>query len=182
PDYILIHDMSDRAINWIRTQHAEAPDNPFLMYFAPGNGHAPHHASKDWIAKFKGQFDQGWDKQREVTLANQKRLGIVPADTALTPRPAQIPAWDSLNDDQKKVYARMMEVYAAAVAQSDYEIGRLLDSLGESGQLDNTLVIYIEGDNAASGEGTLQGTTNEVGQAVPEPESLPFLVSMMDQL
>jgi arylsulfatase A-like enzyme len=182
PSYILISDMTDRAINWIRTQHAEAPDNPFLMYFAPGNGHAPHHATKDWIAKFKGQFDQGWDKQREITLASQKRLGIVPADTVLTPRPSQIPAWDSLNDDQKKVYARMMEVYAAAVAQSDYEIGRVLDSLQESGQLDNTLVIYIEGDNGASGEGTLQGTTNEVGQAAPEPESLPFLISMMDQL
>jgi arylsulfatase A-like enzyme len=182
PNYILIHDMTDRAINWIRTQQAVAPNNPFLMYFAPGNGHAPHHASKDWITKFKGRFDQGWDKQREITLANQKRLGMVPADTALTPRPAQIPAWDSLNDDQKKVYARMMEVYAAAVAQSDYEIGRLLDSLQQSGQFDNTLVFYIEGDNGASGEGTLQGTTNEMGEGAPEPESLPFLVSMMDQL
>jgi arylsulfatase A-like enzyme len=182
PKYILIHDMTDRAINWIHTQQAVAPSNPFLMYFAPGNGHAPHHASKDWIAKFKGQFDQGWDKQREVTLANQKRLGIVPADTVLTPRPAQIPAWDSLNDDQKKVYARMMEVYAAAVAQSDYEIGRLLDSLQQSGQFDNTLVFYIEGDNGASAEGTLQGTTNEMGEGAPEPESVPFLVSMMDQL
>src|ERR1700722_8983903 len=182
PKYILIHDMTDRAINWIHTQQAVAPGNPFLMYFAPGNGHAPHHASKDWIAKFRGQFDQGWDKQREVTLANQKRLGTVPADTVLTPRPAQIPAWDSLNDDQRKVYARMMEVYAAAVAQSDYEIGRLLDSLQQSGQLDNPLVFYIEGDNGASAEGTLQGTTNEMGEGAPEPESLPFLVSMMDQL
>jgi len=182
PNYILIRDMTDRAINWIRNQRAVAPDNPFLMYFAPGNGHAPHHASKDWIAKFKGKFDQGWDRQREETLANQKRLGIVPTSTVLTPRPAQIPAWDSLNADQRKVYARMMEVYAAAVAQSDYEIGRLLDSLQQSGQLDNTLVIYIEGDNGASGEGTLQGTTNEMGVSAPEPESLPFLVSMMDQL
>src|SRR5215813_873420 len=182
PNYILIHDMTDRAINWIRTQHAIAPDKPFLMYFAPGNGHAPHHASKDWIAKFKGKFDQGWDNQREETLATQKRLGVVPTSTVLTSRPAQILAWDSLNADQKKVYARMMEVYAAAVAQSDYEIGRLLDSLEQSGQLDNTLVVYIEGDNGASGEGTLQGTTNEVGQMAPEPESLPFLLSMMDQL
>jgi arylsulfatase A-like enzyme len=182
PNYILIHDMADGAINWIRTQHSVAPDKPFFMYFAPGNGHAPHHASKDWIVKFKGKFDQGWDKQREETLTTQKRLGIVPADTVLTPRPKEIPPWDSLNADQKKVYARMMEVYAAAVAQSDYEIGRVLDSLQESGQLDNTLVIYIEGDNGASAEGTLQGTTNEVGQTAPEPESLPFLVSMMDKL
>ena len=182
PNYILIRDMADRAINWIRTQHAVAPDKPFFMYFAPGNGHAPHHATKDWIAKFKGKFDQGWDKQREETLATQKRLGVVPPDTVLTPRPDSIPAWDSLNADQKKVYARMMEVYAAAVAQSDYEIGRVIDSLQESGQLDNTLVIYIEGDNGASAEGSLQGTTNEMGALAPEPESLPFLLSMMDKL
>ncbi|HEX4770530.1 MAG TPA: arylsulfatase [Bryobacteraceae bacterium] len=182
PNYILIRDMTDRAINWIRTQHAIAPDKPFFLYFAPGNGHAPHHATRDWIAKFKGKFDYGWDKQREMTLENQKKLGIVPPDTVLTPRPKEIPAWDSLNADQKRVYARMMEVYAAAVAQSDYEIGRLIDSLEASGQLDNTLVIYIEGDNGASGEGTLQGTTNEMGEGAPKPESLPFLVSMMDQL
>jgi arylsulfatase A-like enzyme len=184
PNYILIRDMTDRAINWIHMQHAAAPDKPFLMYFAPGNGHAPHHATKDWIAKFKGQFDEGWDKQRETTLANQKRLGVVPADTVLTPRPAQIPAWDSLNDDQKKVFARMMEVYAAAVAQSDYEIGRVIDAVEGSGQLDNTLVIYIEGDNGASAEGTLQGTTNEVGQTAPEPEShnvLPIDSSFADR-
>lgn len=181
PNYILIHDMADRAIEWIRMQHAIAPDKPFFMYFAPGNGHAPHHATKEWIAKFNGKFDQGWDKQREMTLANQKKEGIVPADTVLTARPASIPAWDSLNPDQKKVYARMMEVYAAAVAQSDYEIGRVIDSLKESGQLDNTLVIYIEGDNGASGEGTLEGTTNELGGNL-EPESLAFKVAMMDQL
>jgi arylsulfatase A-like enzyme len=182
PNYILIRDMTDRAINWIRTQHSVAPDKPFLMYFAPGNGHAPHHATKDWIARFKGKFDQGWDKQREMTLTAQKRLGIVPTETVLTPRPNEIPAWISLNADQQKVYARMMEVYAAAVAQSDYEIGRVIDSLRDSGQLDNTLVIYIEGDNGASAEGTLQGITNELGQVAPEPESLPFLVSMMDKL
>jgi arylsulfatase A-like enzyme len=181
PNYILIHDMADRAIQWLRMQHAIAPDKPFFMYFAPGNGHAPHHATKEWIAKFNGKFDEGWDKQREITLANQKKIGVVPPNTVLNPRPADVPAWDSLNADQKKVYARMMEVYAAAVAQSDYEIGRVIDSLQESGQLDNTLVIYIEGDNGASGEGTLEGTTNELGGNL-EPESLAFKVSMMDQL
>ncbi len=181
PNYILIHDLADRSINWIRTQHAAAPDKPFFLYFAPGNSHAPHHAPKDWIAKFKGQFDHGWDKQREITLENQKKLGVVPADTVLTPRPKEIPAWDSLNADQKKVYARMMEVYAATTAQCDYEIGRVIDSLEQSGQLDNTLVIYIEGDNGASAEGTLQGTTSEVS-TVFAPESLEYLVSMMDQL
>jgi arylsulfatase A-like enzyme len=181
PNYILIHDLSNRAINWLRTQHASAPDKPFLLYFAPGNSHAPHHATKDWIAKFKGQFDQGWDRVREETLARQKQLGIVPVDTALTQRPKEIPAWGSLTQDQKRVYARMMEVYAATVAQSDFETGRILDALQESGQLDNTLVIYLMGDNGASAEGTLQGTTNEVsGQYAPE--SIEFLLSMMDQL
>jgi arylsulfatase A-like enzyme len=181
PNYILIRDLSNRAIDWIRTQHATAPNKPFFLYFAPGNSHAPHHATPDWIAKFKGQFDQGWDKVREETLARQKRQGIVPADTVLTPRPKEIPAWNSLTADQKRVYARMMEVYAATVAQSDYEVGRLLDALKASGQLDNTLVIYLMGDNGASAEGTLHGTTNEAsGQYCPE--SIEFLTSMMDQL
>jgi arylsulfatase A-like enzyme len=181
PNYILIHDLADRSINWIRTQHAAAPDKPFFLYLAPGNSHAPHHASKDWIAKFRGQFDQGWDKVREETLERQIKLGIVPAATRLTPRPNEIPAWDSLNNDQKQVYARMMEVYAATVAQSDYEVGRVLDALEQSGQLDNTLVIYLEGDNGASAEGTMQGTTSEVS-AQFAPESLEFLVSMIDEL
>jgi arylsulfatase A-like enzyme len=180
-NYILIRDMADRAITWIQMQHAIAPDKPFFMYFAPGNGHAPHHATKDWIAKFKGKFDEGWDRQREITLANQKKLGVVPADTVLAPWPKDVPAWNTLSADQKKVYAHMMEVYAAAVAQSDHEIGRVLDSLEASGQLDNTLVIYIEGDNGASGEGTLEGTTNEIGGNL-QPESLAFKLSMMDEL
>jgi arylsulfatase A-like enzyme len=181
PNYILIKDLADRSINWIRTQHAAAPDKPFFLYFAPGNSHAPHHASKEWIAKFKGQFDQGWDKVREETLERQKKLGIVPPGTMLTPRPKEIAAWDSLNGDQKKVYARMMEVYAGATAQCDHEIGRILDALEQSGQLDNTLVIYQQGDNGASAEGTLQGTTNEIS-AQFAPESLEYLVSMIDQL
>ncbi|MGC3969518.1 MAG: arylsulfatase [Pirellulales bacterium] len=181
PNYILITDMADRSINWIRTQHAAAPDKPFFLYFAPGNSHAPHHATKEWIAKFQGQFDQGWDKVREETLARQKQLGVVPENTVLTPRSEGIPAWDSLTDDQKKVYARMMEVYAATVAQSDHEIGRILDSLEESKQLDNTLVIYLEGDNGASAEGTMQGTTSEVS-AQFAPESIEFLLSMIDEL
>jgi arylsulfatase A-like enzyme len=181
PNYILIRDLADRSINWIRTQHAAAPDKPFFLYFAPGNSHAPHHAPKDWIAKFKGRFDQGWDKVREETLARQKKMGVVPEGTMLTPRPKEIPAWDLLSDDQKKVYARMMEVYAATVAHSDHEIGRVLDALEASGQLDNTLVIYVEGDNGASAEGTMQGTTSEVS-AQFAPESLEYLVSMIDQL
>ena len=134
-------------MHWKKRQN---PGKPFFLYFAPGNSHAPHQAPNDWIAKFKGQFDQGWDKVREETLARQISLGVVSAGTILTPSPKEIPAWDSLNNDQKKVYARMMEVYAANVAESDYEIGRIIDALRESEQLDNTLVIYLEGDNGAS--------------------------------
>src|SRR5262249_2780172 len=152
-------------------------------YYATGTAHAPHHAPKDWIARFKGQFDQGWDKVREETLARQKKLGVVPASTQLTLRPREIPAWDSLSADQKKGYARRMEVYAGVLSHTDHEIGRVLDAVTEMGQLDNTLVIYIMGDNGASAEGTLQGTSNEVGEAANGVvETTEYLVSMMDEL
>jgi arylsulfatase len=175
--------LADRAINWIRMQNAVAPDKPFFAYYSPGIAHAPHHAPREWIAKFKGRFDHGWDKQREITLENQKKLGVVPADTRLTPRPKEIAAWDSLNADQKKVYARMMEVYAGALSHCDHQIGRVIDAIAETGELDNTLIIYIMGDNGASAEGTLQGTTNEVATAANGvTEDLPYLLSMIDKL
>ncbi len=183
PDYILDHDLADKAIGWIRMQHALTPSKPWFLYYATGTAHAPHHAPKEWIAKYKGQFDQGWDKVREETLARQIKLGAVPANTKLTKRPAGVPAWDSLSADQKRLYAHMMEVYAGALAYADNQIGRVLDELKESGQLDNTLVFYIMGDNGASAEGTMQGTTNEVATAangVTEP--LSYLLSVMDQL
>jgi arylsulfatase A-like enzyme len=183
PDYILNNDLADHAIDWIRMQHSVAPQKPFLAYYAPGSAHAPHHAPKDWIAKFKGQFDQGWDKVREETFARQKQMGIIPPDTKLTPRPAELPAWDSLSADQKKLYARMAEVYAAALAHADYNIGRVIDAVDQLGELDNTLIIYIMGDNGSSGEGTLQGTTNEIAvNANNVTEDMPFLLSMMDEL
>lgn len=183
PDYILDRDLADRSIAWMRLQHALAPNKPWLLYYATGTAHAPHHAPKDWIAKYKGQFDQGWDKVREETLARQIKLGVVPPETKLTPRPEQIPAWDTLSADQKRLYARMMEVYAAALSHADYNIGRLLDALEQSGQMDNTLVIFMMGDNGASAEGSLQGTTNEVATAGNGvAESLPFLLSMIDEL
>jgi arylsulfatase len=181
-DYILDHDLADKAITWMQMQHTLAPTKPWMLYYVPGSAHAPHHAPKEWIAKFKGQFDQGWDKMREETLARQIKLGVVPANTKLTPRPAQIPAWDSLSADQKRLYAHMMEVYAAALSYSDSQIGRVLDALDASGQRDNTLVIFIQGDNGASAEGTLQGTTNEVTAIQGVPESMPFLLSMVDKL
>ena len=183
PDYILNTDLADKAINWLRMQQAVAPNKPWLLYYAPGTAHAPHHAPKEWIDKFKGQFDQGWDRVREETLERQKGIGVVPQNTELTPRPEQIPAWDSLSADQKRLYARMMEVYAGALHHADHEIGRVMDAVEESGQAENTLVIYIMGDNGASAEGSLQGTTNEVataGNGIEEP--LEFLLSMIDEL
>src|SRR5215831_16014363 len=183
PTYILDRDLADKAIAWMRMQHALAPNKPWLLYYATGTAHAPHHAPKDWIAKYKGQFDQGWDKVREETLARQIRLGIVPPNTQLTKRPEQLPAWDSLSADQKRLYARMMEVYAGALSHADHHIGRLLDALDQSGQADNTLIIFMMGDNGASAEGSLQGTTNEVATAGNGvQESLPFLLSMIDEL
>jgi len=183
PNYILDVDLADKAIDWLRMQHALAPNKPWFLYYATGTAHAPHHAPKDWIAKYKGQFDQGWDKVREETLARQIKLGVVPPNTRLTKRPEQLPAWDSLSDDQKRLYARMMEVYAGALSHADSQIGRLLDAIEQSGQRDNTLVIFIMGDNGASAEGSLQGTTNEVATAANGvTESLPYLLSMIDEL
>ncbi len=175
--------MADRAIAWIEMQHSLAPNRPWLVYYATGTAHAPHHAPNEWIAKYKGQFDQGWDKLREETLARQIKLGIMPPYTKLTVRPKQIPAWNSLTQDQKRLYAHMMEVYAGALSYADYEIGRVIDAVRETGQLDNTIVIYIMGDNGASAEGSLQGTTNEVGVAGNGvPETIPYLLSMMNEL
>jgi arylsulfatase len=161
-DYNFDEAMADKAISWMRMQHAVAPDKPFFCYYATGTAHAPHHAPREWIAKFKGQFDQGWDKVREETLARQKKLGVVPPNTRLTERSKGIPAWDSLNAKQKELYARMMEVYAGALAHADHEFGRLIDVIEEMGELDNTLVIYIQGDNGASAEGSPQGLLNEM--------------------
>jgi len=183
PNYILDHDLANKAIAWMEMQHSLAPSKPWLLYYATGTAHAPHHAPKEWIARYKGQFDQGWDQVREETLARQIKSGTIPAGTQLTKRPDEIPAWDSLSPDQKRLYAHMMEVYAGALSYADNQIGRLLDALQETGQLDNTLVIFIMGDNGASAEGSLQGTTNEVATAGNGvTESLPYLLSMIDEL
>jgi len=175
--------MADKAIDWLRMQNAVAPQKPFFAYYSTGTAHAPHHAPKEWIAKFKGQFDQGWDKEREQTLERQKKMGIVPANTRLTARPKEIPAWESLSADQQKLYARMMEVYAGALAHADHQIGRVIEEVERQGELDNTLIIFIQGDNGASAEGTLQGTTNEISTLLNGvTEDGPYLVSMMDEL
>jgi arylsulfatase len=183
PKYHLDADLADHAVAWIHQQHSLAPDKPFLAYYTPGLCHAPHHAPKEWIAKFKGRFDQGWDKLREETLVRQIKLGVVPPGTRLTPRPKEIPAWDSLSADQKKLYAHMMEVYAGCLAYCDSNIGRVIQAIEDSGELDNTIIIYIQGDNGASAEGTMQGLANEVGVcANGVPESLDYLLSIMDGL
>ena len=181
-DYFFDKDMADHTINWLRMQHAVAPEKPFLAYYAPGTAHAPHHAPKDWIAKFKGKFDQGWDKVREETFARQKQMGIIPTNTRLTERSTGIPAWDSLNADQKKVFAHMMEVYAAALAHADYQMGRILDAIEAQGELDNTLVIYIQGDNGASGEGGMQGLLNEMTMFNAIPEDFKEVLRRMGEL
>jgi arylsulfatase A-like enzyme len=182
PDYNFDYDMADKAIEWVRRQKAVAPDKPFFLYYAPGATHSPHHPKKEWIAKYKGQFDQGWDKVREETLARQKKLGLVPANTLLTPCPFGIPAWDSLNAEQKQLYAYMMEVYGGYLSQTDYNVGRVLDAIEQLGQLDNTLVIYVVGDNGASAEGKMQGSLNEIANINGIPEDYKEVLKHKDDL
>jgi arylsulfatase len=182
PDYFFDKDMADHAIARIQMLHSVAPDKPWVTYYAPGTAHAPHHAPKEWIAKFKGKFDMGWDKMREETLARQKAMGIVPQDTQLTPRPKEIQAWDSSDADHKKVYAHMMEVYAAALSYCDAQMGRILDAIDEMGETDNTLVIYIQGDNGASAEGTPQGLLNEMAVFNNIPEDFKQVMAHMNDL
>jgi arylsulfatase A-like enzyme len=162
PKYILNEDLADKAISWIKQQKAIAPHKPFFVYYTPGATHAPHHVPKEWIEKHKGKFDHGWDRQREITWQKQKDIGVIPSNAKLTPRPGVIPSWDTLSPDAKKLAARMMEVYAAYLEHTDYTIGRVIKAIEEIGELNNTLVIYIQGDNGASVEGTHNGTLNEL--------------------
>jgi len=160
--YHFTADMTTKAIKWIRQQKALIPDKPFFTYFAPGATHAPHHVPKEWADKYKGKFDQGWDKVREETFAQQKTLGVIPQDCPLTERHAEIPAWDSVSAEMKPVLARQMEVYAGFLEHTDHHVGRLIDALKDLGILDDTLIYVIIGDNGASAEGSLQGTYNEM--------------------
>lgn len=178
PNYHLTTDLVDHAIDWVDNVQA-VPGRPYFLYVAPGATHAPHQAPKEWIDRFKGKFDSGWDKYREETFERQKRLGVVPADAQLTPRPKEIPAWDSLEPDQKRVFARMMEVFAGFTAHTDHEMGRFLDALRTRPGWDNTLVFYIVGDNGASPEGGLNGTIDEISFynaiELPWQSALPHL-------
>ena len=160
--YHFTEDMTNKAIQWVRQQKSLMPDKPFFMYFAPGATHAPHQVPKEWANKYKGKFDQGWDRLREETFARQKQLGVIPPDCQLTTRHAEMPAWDTFDTKMQAILSRQMEVYAGFLEHTDYHVGRLIDVLADMEVLDNTLVFYILGDNGASAEGTLQGTFNEM--------------------
>jgi arylsulfatase A-like enzyme/uncharacterized membrane protein len=160
--YYFPDDLTDKAVEWLHAVRAQDPHKPWFMYYSTGCSHAPHHVPKEWADKYTGTFDQGWDLYREETLARQKQLGIVPPDTELTRRPEVFPAWDSLNEAQKKLYIRQMEVFAGYSENADWNVGRLLDAIEGLGDLDNTLIFYIWGDNGASMEGTLTGSFNEM--------------------
>ena len=162
PGYNFMTDMTDHAIAWMKFQKSLTPDKPFFIYFAPGATHAPHHVPREWIAKYKGKFDGGWDKMREETLARQIVLGVVPAGTKLAPKPPAIKNWDALTADEKKLFARQMEVFAGFGEYCDEEIGRLFAALKDTGQFDNTLIFYIIGDNGTSAEGGMVGMFNEM--------------------
>jgi arylsulfatase A-like enzyme len=170
PNYHFTVDMTNNAISWVRSQKALAPDKPFFMYFAPGATHAPHHVPKAWAEKYKGKFDGGWDKLREMTLERQIKLGIVPAGTKLAPKPEAIIDWEKLSADEKKLFTRQMEVYAGFAEQTDYEVGRLIETIRELGVMDNTMIVFIAGDNGASAEGQMNGMFSEMTyfNAVPE--------------
>ena len=182
--YHLMGDMTDKAIKWIRSQKSLMPDKPFFMYFAPGATHAPHHVPKEWADKYAGQFDDGWDAQRERIFARQKELGVIPADAELTPRHDEIPAWDDMPDDLKPVLRRQMEVYAGFLEFTDHHVGRLFDTLEDLEVFEDTLVYYIIGDNGASAEGTLNGTFNEMinFNGAAELETPEFLMERLDAL
>lgn len=182
PDYHFMVDMTDQAIGWMRFEKSLTPTKPFFMYFAPGATHAPHHVPKNWIAKYKGKFDQGWDKLREETLARQIKLGVVPAGTKLAPKPAAIKDWDKLSADERKLFAHQMEIYAGFGAHADSEIGRLVDAIEDLGQLDKTLVFYIVGDNGTSAEGGMNGLFNEYSYFNGAPESVEDILKRYDEL
>ena len=176
PDYHFTTDMTNQAISWVRFQQALSPEKPFFVYFAPGATHAPHHVPKAWTEKYKGKFDQGWDKLREQTLERQIKMGIVPQGTKLAPKPSDIRDWDKLSADEKKLFARQMEVYAGFAEQTDYETGRLISAIKDLGEMDNTVIIFIAGDNGASAEGQMNGMFQEMTYFSGVAETVPDML------
>ena len=182
PGYHFLTDMTNQAITWTRYQKSLTPDKPFFIYFAPGATHAPHHAPQDWIARYTGKFDQGWDRLREETLTRQKRLGVVPPGTKLAPKPEAIADWDRLTPDEKRLFARQMEVFAGYAEYADAEVGRLIQAIEDLGQLENTLLFYIVGDNGASAEGGMRGLFNEMTYINGVQEKVADILKLYDQL
>lgn len=181
PDYHFTTDMTNQAVAWLNFQETLAPDKPFFMYYAPGATHAPHHVPSSWVEKFKGKFDAGWDMLREQSLARQIQLGVVPRGTKLAPKPEGIPDWNTLSADEKKLFARQMEVYAAFAAHTDYEIGRLIATLEKLGQMENTVFILIAGDNGASAEGQRNGMFSEMTYFNAVPEKVEDMLTHLEE-
>jgi arylsulfatase A-like enzyme len=181
PNYHFLTDMTNQTVAWIQYQKALTPDKPFFAYYAPGATHAPHHVPVDWIARWKGKFDQGWDVMREQILARQIELGVVPKGTKLAPKPDAIPDWNSLSADEKRLFARQAEVFAAFVEMTDHEIGRVIDAIEKTGQLDNTLVIFIYGDNGTSAEGGRNGMFSEMTYFNGVEEKVPDMLKFIDK-
>ena len=181
--YHFTDDMTTKAIKWIRQQKALAPDKPFFVYFAPGAMHAPHHVPKEWADKYKGKFDDGWDKLRDQTFARQKELGVIPNECELTQRHPEIPAWNTESIEMKPILARQLEIFAGLMEHTDFHIGRLIDSLKDIEILNDTLICYIVGDNGASGEGTLQGAFNELTPLTgfPDLETVEYLKANIEK-
>lgn len=179
-NYHLTTDMADKAIAWVGLQRSLTPDRPFFVYFAPGATHAPHHAPKEWSGKYKGQFDMGWDKLREQTFERQKKMGIIPADSKISPRPKEIPAWNSFSPKEQRLFARQMEVFAGFAEHTDHEIGRLVGYLESIGELDNTIIMYIAGDNGSSAEGGPSGTYNETAALNSSPGTVDQMLALYD--
>ncbi len=174
-------DMTDQAINWVKAQQSMTPDKPFFVYYATGAVHAPHHVPKVWADKYKGQFDKGWDQVRKETTARQLELGVIPAGTQLAPKPEEIVDWDSLPDANRRLFARQAEVFAGFMEQTDHEVGRLVQALEEIGEMDNTLFIYIAGDNGTSAEGGFVGMYNEMTYFNSVTEKVEDLVPLIDE-
>jgi arylsulfatase A-like enzyme len=180
-DYHFTVDMTNQAINWVKAQQSMTPDKPFFVYFATGAVHAPHHVPKAWADKYQGKFDKGWDQIRQETTARQKKLGLIPADTQLAPRPDDIKAWDTLPTEHRRLFSRQAEVFAGFMEQTDHEVGRLVHAIEDIGEMDNTLFIYVAGDNGTSAEGGFVGMYNEMTYFNNVTEKVEDLIPLIDK-
>jgi arylsulfatase len=181
PSYHFLTDMTDQAVAWIQYQKALTPDKPFFIYYAPGATHAPHHVPKQWIARWRGKFDQGWDELREEILERQIERGVVPEGTRLAPKPAAIPDWDELSADEKRLFTHQVEVFAAYIEMTDHEIGRVVRAIEDIGQIDNTLVFLVYGDNGTSAEGGRNGMFSEMTYFNGVQETVPDMLEKLDK-